>query len=371
MHVGIVGLFPADESAVFSGPMRVVHQLSIALSVLENADVTLIRANRFRNLFQPPAVSRQRELKVATVSYPLLIPYLKARSDLDILNVHGVSFFNWMALSNTVTGHSYRTVFTAHGFIPLENQYGFHHSKLKNGLEKSMLRKSDHVTTVSKETKALLTKAYSIPPRNIKVIGNGVDTAFFNHLQDQANIRPRKKNVELVFVGSILSIKGIDFLLKALDLIKELPFTLHLVGAKTPYCDCLTSSFPRLFRDGRVIFEGTKRQDALRQAYAAADIFVLTSVYDQYPQVVLEACAMGLPVIISDRVGVKAVLRNGEEGYIVPYGNSPFLAEKIKCLILDPEMRKRMGKKARAKAEKYSWSAIAASYLDYFSGILS
>jgi len=79
---------------------------------------------------------------------------------------------------------------------------------------------------------------------------------------------------------------------------------------------------------------------------------------------------MGLPVIISDRVGVRAVLQEGREGFIVPYGDVEALADKIGLLISDPILRLGLGKNARSKAEKNSWSRIASSYLEYFTRIL-
>jgi glycosyltransferase involved in cell wall biosynthesis len=367
VNIGIVGLFPADANTVFSGPMRVVTELSLALSRFDRVDVTLVRATRFRNLFQPVVRSEKDGMKIDTVSYPHLLPYLKSRTEIDILNVHGVSFFNWMAVSGTRQSRPVQSVWTAHGFIPLERRFGFGHSAFKGLLEKSLARKSRHITTVSTQTRKLLTDAFSVPAERIEVIGNGVDTIYFHPLGRGPSPDP---SVHILFVGSILPIKGIAFLLHALNRLKHLPLTLHLIGQATPYLETLKSMFQGLFTEGRVLFEGPKQQEELRKAYAQADIFVLTSEYDQYPQVVLEACAMGLPVIISDRVGVRAVLQEGREGFIVPYGDVEALADKIGLLISDPILRLGLGKNARSKAEKNSWSRIASSYLEYFTRIL-
>jgi glycosyltransferase involved in cell wall biosynthesis len=367
MHIGIVGLFPRDENDVFTGPMRVVHQLSMALSRLRGNEVTVIRACRLRNIRQSVVESQKDNLTVTDVPYPKLSRYLHKRDDFDILNIHGVSLFNWLSMKSH---RSKRAVFTAHGYIPLERKFGFRHSMLKAGIEKNMARRSQAMTTISQETRVLLTEGFSIPPEKIHVIGNGVDTRFFSPGRKTSGAHQKKDIVEIVFVGSMLPIKGLDFLLRAFERIGNLPYVLRLVGAPTDHLEELKKKFGRLFSEGKVVFDGQKNQASLLKSYSESDFFVLTSQYDQYPQVVLEACAMQLPVVISDRVGVKAVLRDGEEGFIVPYGDAACLADRLKTLILHPAMRKNMGKKARLRAEKNSWPMIAELYMNYFIRIL-
>ena len=98
-----------------------------------------------------------------------------------------------------------------------------------------------------------------------------------------------------------------------------------------------------------VIFLGYHRN--LLPIYSAFDIFVLSSLREGLPNSILEAMALGLPVVTTDVAGAKELVVNGETGFVVPQKDSEGLARAIVTLLADHESRDRMGKAGRERIE--------------------
>ena len=84
--------------------------------------------------------------------------------------------------------------------------------------------------------------------------------------------------------------------------------------------------------------------------FADSDVFVLTSDFEGYPRVLMEAAASALPTVTTAISGSDESIRDGESGFIVPIGALAEIAAKIRLLIEDPELRARQGAVARAHA---------------------
>ena len=101
---------------------------------------------------------------------------------------------------------------------------------------------------------------------------------------------------------------------------------------------------------GRVRFLGFVNQRQLPSVYAAADFLVLPSDYEPFGVVVNEAFSCGLPAIVSEACGSAGdLVRNGETGYVVPVGAVDVLAERLRTLAADTELRGEMAQRARAR----------------------
>jgi glycosyltransferase involved in cell wall biosynthesis len=101
---------------------------------------------------------------------------------------------------------------------------------------------------------------------------------------------------------------------------------------------------------------GFKNQAELPELYAMSDIFVLPSSYDPMPLVTNEAMACGLPAIVSNRTGVwgpGAMVREGETGFVHPAGDTEVLSQAVRKLLLDPELRRAMGRRATEIVEQF------------------
>lgn len=110
----------------------------------------------------------------------------------------------------------------------------------------------------------------------------------------------------------------------------------------------------------------------VQAALAAASCFVLSSVFEGFGLVIVEAMAVGLPVIsYACPCGPKDIISDGKDGFLIPVNDEKALAEKICYLMEHVEIRKEMGKAAQQKAKQYSIEHIVQQWMDLFNELLN
>lgn len=195
-------------------------------------------------------------------------------------------------------------------------------------------------------------KKLLIPQSKIKVIYNGIGEEFLTTKRYHAVSSP----VSLITVGSLTKKKGHTYLIGALAEIKrrkpDLVFRLFIVG----------DGFLRLQLAKRVkelglvtAVEFLGERPNVKELLARADIFVLSSLWEGMPNAMLEAMAVGLPVIATAVGGVPEIIRDGENGVLVPPQRAEMLGGAILGLIENPGLRKRLGIAARSTAADFTW----------------
>jgi UDP-glucose:(heptosyl)LPS alpha-1,3-glucosyltransferase len=175
------------------------------------------------------------------------------------------------------------------------------------------------VITQSHLDTRLLTEYFRIPADRIRRIPNGVNTTVFHpgarSLRDEVraewNIAPDEPL--LVFASMDFRRKGLDTLLAALARQQNSMKLLILGDGDIPKYRQRAKS---LGVDRQVIFAG--RQAGIQKFYGAADLFVLPTIYEPFPNVNLEAMACGLPVITTQTAGGADIVVPGENGYLIP-----------------------------------------------------
>lgn len=236
----------------------------------------------------------------------------------------------------------------------------YHRSLL--ALEKRQYRGSNSkkIIAVSQWVKADIVREYSVPAEKIAVLYNGVDLTRFHpakRSEHRERIRSRwhiPGDCPLVlFVGSGFRRKGLSRLLSVWGSPKLKRAFLLVVGNDARlerYRAAAENIAP-----GRVVFAG--RRDDVENYYAAADVLALLSVQEAFGNVVLEALATGLPVLISRDMGAAEILQDeSTEGIIGPTDNPEEIATKLLALSersRDPCYRLHM----RRVAESYSWES--------------
>ncbi len=216
-----------------------------------------------------------------------------------------------------------------------------------------------------------------ITKKPLKVIlngsGNGVNIERFNPNQPQIVIQANEirgdfKGITYVFVGRLVGDKGVNELVEAFDcLSKEFgDIRLNLVGPLEQDLDPLKPSTLDTIQNNNQIIAFGKQKD-VRPYLCASDIFVLPSYREGFPNVVLEAGAMGLPVIVTDVNGATDAIIDGGTGYIIPKGNVEALYNAMKKLYLDSKIRNEMARKSRQSiASRFNapevWNALLKEY---------
>ena len=156
--------------------------------------------------------------------------------------------------------------------------------------------------------------------------------------------------MRLLYVGRISREKDLDVLAAAFRKLREegLPVNLLMVG-HGPYSQALAESLPE------AIFTGYLEGEELAKAYASSDIFVFPSTTDTFGNVIIEAQACGLPVIVSDLGGPKELVSHGLDGLITKSHNVEDFTNAVRTLVNDPQLRADMAKNARQRVVDRSW----------------
>lgn len=203
--------------------------------------------------------------------------------------------------------------------------------------------------------------------RSTVIVSSGVDVQRFRPAE-----RPPGEPVTVLMAGRILWDKGVGEFAEAARRIRQkgLSARFLLVGGLDPGNP---ASVPEVqvqawVQEGRIEWLG-HRED-MPELLQAAHIAVLPSYHEGTPRFFLEAAATGLPLVGTDIEGCRMVVRDGENGFLVPVRDARSLAEAIERLIRDPALRERMGRASRAIAvQEFAEQKIIAQWLDLYRQI--
>ncbi|UCG26386.1 MAG: glycosyltransferase [Chloroflexota bacterium] len=226
---------------------------------------------------------------------------------------------------------------------------------------------------------------YAADMAKVATIPPGVDLERFSPIpkklaKSQVGIPDGHRNI--LFAGRIEPLKGVDTLLKAIALIqRQQPHAVQdvcvaIIGGD-PWNDDPDDEMARLQElrsylgvAETVTFLGAKDQDVLPDYYAATEMVVMPSHYESFGMVALEAMAMGRPVIASEVGGLAFLVKDGQNGFLVPSRDPEALAERIFTLLQDDACREALGEHAREHALAYDWPDITRRMLRVYASLL-
>lgn len=191
-------------------------------------------------------------------------------------------------------------------------------------------------------------------PEKLKIFPRGLDTQLFHPTRRNPaffeKFGSKNGQVRLLYVGRVSKEKDLDLLAEAYRRLRAegLSIQLCIVG-HGPYSKEFSESLPE------ALFTGYLKGEELAGAYASADIFVFPSTTDTFGNVIIEAQASGVPVIVSDSGGPKELVENERNGLITKSHDVEDLTRAIRELIADPERRKEMGNLARESVIDRTW----------------
>ncbi len=217
------------------------------------------------------------------------------------------------------------------------------------------------MTNTDPEKKFLISQG--IEHSKIHVFGQGLSSAALIPGNGQA-FRLRQGWTDeplIVFLGRKVEGKGIETLLSVMPQVwAETPqAVLLLAGQSSPYFRDLMGRVP-VGRDARLRSLDNFPEKEKIDLLAAADLLVLPSAVESFGVVFLEAWAQKKPVIGANIPAVAAMIEEGKDGYLVPYGDAPALTQAILRLLNDPDQRRQMGESGRAKVrERFEVGKVA------------
>ncbi|AZA55376.1 glycosyltransferase family 4 protein [Chryseobacterium sp. G0201] len=254
--------------------------------------------------------------------------------------------------------------------------------KLLIGMDQLLCSAATHIYPEGEGVKKDLIN-YKITSKSLKVIGNGnvngIDLEHFSPDQvseAQKELLRQELNIKngdfvFVFVGRLVGDKGINELVKAFSLLNktknaEHRFKLLLVGPLEQELDPLPEDILNEIKNNLDIIDAGFQKD-VRPYFAISDVLAFPSYREGFPNVVMQAGAMGLPSIVSDINGCNEIIVEGENGVIVPVKNSEKLSEAMERMKSDTEYYKKLKMNARPMIEsRYEqsevWNAILSEY---------
>ena len=220
---------------------------------------------------------------------------------------------------------------------------------------KRVLKDSNKVIVLTKDYKYFISKKYNLSLKKITSIPNSTNFSIIQNNKKENN--PKKK---LLFVGRLSVQKNIPVLLESFNRLIKRNHNLELdiVGDGEEKEDII-NFINKNGLNNKVILFGRLEGKKLKKMYKNSDIFLLVSKDEGFSTTLLEAMATSTPIIASDILGTRSVIKKGYNGLLVK-PTPENIAEAIEKLIKNPKLRERLAKNGLKEVKKYSWNKIIA-----------
>jgi glycosyltransferase involved in cell wall biosynthesis len=238
--------------------------------------------------------------------------------------------------------------------------------RISSFLKNIACRLADKIVAVSQGVADCLEQLFNINS-NIMVIHNGFDLEMIEEKSREETSHPWFKEEEpiVVAVGRLVNQKGFSFLLEAIELAnRKTPVRLIIIGDGELKAK-LEKQAEEIAIKGKVDFIGVKKNPF---AYMArCDLFVLSSVFEGFPNVLVESMALGLPVIATNCLyGPGEIIEDGKNGILVPVKDSRAISEAILRVLEDGELREKLRVAAKRRANVFSLGDMISRHADLF-----
>ncbi len=224
-------------------------------------------------------------------------------------------------------------------------------------------------------SREFLVRRLGYDPAKVRTIYNGVDISGWSvsgieRQHKRLELRLESRELLIGTIGRLDLQKGHAVLIEAMARLRErVPLRCVIIG-EGPQGPGLRDRVGRLALENRVWLLG-EREDA-SSWLSGLDLFVLPSLWEGLPNALLEAMALGLPVVASGVDGVREVVQDDQNGILVPPGEPEALARAIAALAQDPAARGRLGQAARATiSQRFSLLSMLAGYEGAYSEVLA
>jgi D-inositol-3-phosphate glycosyltransferase len=244
-------------------------------------------------------------------------------------------------------------------------------------IERRTMAGSDRIVALTQVDRQQMLRHYGTQAP-IVVIPGGVDLERFKPQPKAAararlGLDPHKKI--LLFVGRIQRLKGLAVLLGAFARLSDVDAQLLIVGGR-PGTSHESREIARLQHLAgklgiaeRTRFVGAVAHEELPAYYAAADVSVMPSSYESFGLVAVESLACGTPVVATRVGGLRAIVRDGETGLLVPWRDAELFAERLRRVLTDGDLAGRLAGQARESVLEYGWDRVAEEHLALFGEV--
>jgi glycosyltransferase involved in cell wall biosynthesis len=348
------------------GVANVVHNTAIALRNLGHEVTCLFREDI---LTKPVGIPRFEALYFAFYLAKIL---RKRKADFDIAHIHGpVGLAYGFACRFQLESNLPPYVMMLHGIE--ERRIHAMKREAKKGrawyfrwknrvweriyhlpLYRGSVVTANQIVVINQETWTMLQLKYNREIDRVWYIPNGVERQYFTERRYSAGPALR-----LLFVGSWLDHKGVYYLRDGFELLAKRNPGVHLtIAGCAADTETVKGFFSLLVRDQVDVIPFISRKE-MPELYAQHDIFVFPSLFEGLPIVLLEAMAMGMPVVTTETCGMKDVIEDEYNGLLVKPADAPAFADAVEQLIISPELCVQLGTAAHETMKRHTWERTA------------
>lgn len=243
-------------------------------------------------------------------------------------------------------------------------------------VERMIISLADAIVVASPHERALVQHLGIETDQRVQLIPCGVDLGTFRPIakeQARAKLGIDAHRVAL-FVGRVVPLKGIDILLDAVSRLVSLPDMQVVIaggpGEQGHELKRLRWLVEELEMGQRVRFEGPITWESLPIYYSAADVCVVPSHYESFGLVAMESLACGTPVIASKVGGLPSVVKDGRNGFLVPWRCPQEFADRIAAVLTDDLLLEQLCRRARPSVLRFGWQNIATQISALYDSVL-
>jgi len=362
MRVAVVTSFPRDCQAPHGGVEAVSVTLVKALARFPDLDLHVVTTHRDQHqvavetwegatIHRLPSASRRMLTSVLLHDKNTLREFMTALRP-DVIHSHDI-------YGAMLTERSVPQVFTVHGFIHADTlvsggAWPKTRSRIWRWVELRGWAAQDRIISISPYVRELVSRS---APAIIHDIDNPVRAEFFD--------LPRRDPGATVFTASVINKrKNVLALVEAVALLRAegQTVTLRVAGPVTDdaYGVRVREAIARHNLHDSVILLGAQPVDAIQRELCQASVFALASLEENSPMGIEEAMAAGVPVVTSNRCGMPYMVRDGESGFLVDPLNPRDIADALRVILRNDELRAKMGRVAKATAlDRFHPEAVA------------
>jgi glycosyltransferase involved in cell wall biosynthesis len=246
-------------------------------------------------------------------------------------------------------------------------------SFMGGAMQAAKIRHAKFVTTISRYNRNLLARfTDERGMEKVHVIHVGIDVGKFPFREARGDENPPRERREwrVLSVARMDRDKGLDYLIRAVaslkDRIPDISLTLVGEGPEKPALEALATS---LGIEHLVRFTGPLEHDQVVREYGEADAFVLPSFWEGIPVVIIEAMAVGVPVVATNITGIPELITDGQSGFLVPTADSEAIARSLAQLAEEPGLAREFALRGREKVEReFSIEVRAENLFSLFTG---
>ena len=242
-------------------------------------------------------------------------------------------------------------------------------------MEQRLLQSVDCVIAATTDERTQMMRYCGAPLNRVQVVPCGVDLDLFVPYPQQQARQELGLDIQhplVLFAGRLDPFKGPDILLRAAALMEEQAQIVIVGGSLTDDKDLhnLRVLVAELNIQHRVRFLGAQPQHVLPYLYSAADVTVVPSYHESFGLVAVESLACGTPVVATRAGGLATIIRNDENGYLVPRCPG-FFAERLDAIVGTPQTKARLQREARHSILQFSWQSVADQIDDVYNDLMS